>query len=241
MGRRDRFSEKTRLAKVVKNGKSAEPSPKSKPLGLEPRKAPSQKRAIQRVQYILDIVASLLDEVGAEAITTNLIAQKAGIPIGSLYQYFPNKHAILNAVGKRHLERVNEMFVGFLTVEVDEKGWPELIDKVIDAFAHLYLTEPGFVPLWSNIKLDPELEEIDRENNRFIATNVSDLFSKIVPGMKDNPEGEIISRIIVEVTDSVLSRWLREKNDRTLAERILRELKVMLKAYLNHFINEGKK
>ncbi|EPG73054.1 transcriptional regulator, TetR family [Leptospira fainei serovar Hurstbridge str. BUT 6] len=227
------------MTKSLKPGKAGELSSKAKPSELEPRKAPSQKRAIQRVQNILDVVASLLDEVGAEAITTNLIAQKAEIPIGSLYQYFPNKHAILNAVGKRHLERVNAMFMGFLSVEVDDTGWPELIDNVIDAFANLYLTEPGFVPLWSNIKMDPELVEIDRENNRYIASSVSNLFSRIVPGMKENPEAEIISRIIVEVTDSVLSRWLREKEDPVLAESILRELKVMLKAYLTHYI-EGR-
>ncbi|PJZ70989.1 AcrR family transcriptional regulator [Leptospira perolatii] len=227
------------MSKASKPEDAIESPQKSKSSILEPRKTPLQKRAIDRVQRILDVVASLLDEVGADAITTNLIAQKAEIPIGSLYQYYPNKHAILNAVGRRHLQRVNDMFSGFLNVEKFVSDWEQLVDNVIDAFAELYLNEPGFVPLWSNIKMDPELVEIDRENNRYIAGNVAELFASTIPGLKERAEAEIISRIMVEVTDAVLIRWMREKTDKVLADRILLELKVMLKAYLRQYIDTG--
>ncbi|TGK07034.1 TetR/AcrR family transcriptional regulator [Leptospira semungkisensis] len=217
------------------------PASQDKPDTSNLRKSPSQKRAIERVQYILDIVTGLLDEVGTEAITTNLIAQKAGIPIGSLYQYFPNKHAIISAVGERHLARVNDMVLNFIDSKPDMSNWESLVDQLIDAFARFYKTEPGFIPIWSNKNLDPQLVSIDRENNRAIADFLSNLFFGVIPWMKKKEEMTVMSRIMVEVTDSVLSRWLRERQDQALADGILQELKTMLKAYLNYYIQRGEK
>ncbi|PJZ67020.1 TetR/AcrR family transcriptional regulator [Leptospira wolffii] len=229
------------MSKAAKKRSFSASQPNDKSSELNLRKSPSQKRAIERVQYILDVVADLLDEVGTEGINTNLIAQRAEVPIGSLYQYFPNKHAILKAVGQRHLERVNAMILEFIKDKPDISHWEELTDMIIDAFAQLYKSEPGFIPLWSNKNLDPELVKIDRANNRMIADFVSDLFFGVIPWMKEKEEMTVMSRIIVEVTDSVLSRWLRESEDQILADGILQELKVILKAYMKHYIVQGKR
>nr|WP_232371458.1 TetR/AcrR family transcriptional regulator [Leptospira ainazelensis] len=204
---------------------------------MDPRKEPSQRRSIDRVQKILDVVAVLLERNGAEAITTNMIAQEAEIPIGSLYQYFPNKHAVLNAVGQRHLERVNLMLSEIFQSDLSGQNWEELIDLVIDSFANFYLTEPGFAPLWSSMKQDPELIEIDRENNLKISANVSRILSQF---QVDPAENNIISRIIVEVTDAILNRWIREQKDKEFSSRMIIELKIILKSYLTRYFPGGK-
>lgn len=204
---------------------------------MDPRKEPSQRRSIDRVQKILDVVAVLLERSGAEAITTNMIAQEAGIPIGSLYQYFPNKHAVLNAVGQRHLERVNQMLSAIFQSDLSGNSWEDLIDLVIDSFANFYLTEPGFAPLWSSMKQDPELIEIDRENNIKISENVSRILSQF---QVDPAENKIISRIVVEVTDAILNRWIREQKDREFSSRMIIELKIILKSYLTRYFPGGK-
>ncbi len=69
----------------------------------EPRKRPRQRRSIETVERILEAAARLFDEVGYAATTTNRIADVAGISIGSLYQYFPNKDALLVALADRHV------------------------------------------------------------------------------------------------------------------------------------------
>lgn len=204
---------------------------------MDPRKEPSQRRSIDRVQKILDVVAVLLERNGAEAITTNMIAQEAEIPIGSLYQYFPNKHAVLNAVGQRHLERVNQMLSEIFQSDLSGNSWEDLIDLVIDSFANFYLTEPGFAPLWSSMKQDPELIEIDRENNIKISENVSRILSQF---QVDPAENKIISRIVVEVTDAILNRWIREQKDREFSSRMIIELKIILKSYLTRYFPGGK-
>ncbi|NBP52207.1 MAG: TetR/AcrR family transcriptional regulator, partial [Actinobacteria bacterium] len=73
---------------------------------LDPRKAPRQDRSRRTVERILAAAAHIFDEDGYAATTTNEIAAMAEVSIGSLYQYFPNKDAILVALGRRHVETV---------------------------------------------------------------------------------------------------------------------------------------
>ena len=76
-------------------------------IALNPRKLPRQARSRALVDAILDAAARILEEQGREALNTNLVADKAGVSIGSLYQYFPNRDAIIAAVADRHGHRVH--------------------------------------------------------------------------------------------------------------------------------------
>ncbi|MGC2652467.1 MAG: TetR/AcrR family transcriptional regulator [Mycobacterium sp.] len=68
------------------------------------RKQPKQHRAVQTRQWLLDAAAQVFAEHGYAAATTNRIAERAGVSIGSLYQYFPNKDAILHALMDAHVD-----------------------------------------------------------------------------------------------------------------------------------------
>src|ERR1700760_3296451 len=72
---------------------------------LEPRKIPSQKRARTTVEAILEAAAYILVRDGWEKFTTNSVAERAGVNIASLYQYFPNKDSIVAELQRRHIER----------------------------------------------------------------------------------------------------------------------------------------
>jgi AcrR family transcriptional regulator len=73
---------------------------------LEPRKKPIQSRSTATVNAILDATIQVLLRVGKERLTTTRVALRAGVSVGTLYQYFPNKSALLQAVLKRHLDEV---------------------------------------------------------------------------------------------------------------------------------------
>jgi AcrR family transcriptional regulator len=75
---------------------------------LEPRKTPVQARSTASVNAILDATIQVLLRVGKERLTTTRVALRAGVSVGTLYQYFPNKSALLQAVLKRHLDEVTE-------------------------------------------------------------------------------------------------------------------------------------
>ena len=68
------------------------------------RRVPVQGRSLARVQRMLDACAELVDEVGYDGLTTTLLAERAGVAIGSVYQFFPDKRAIVQALTLRNLE-----------------------------------------------------------------------------------------------------------------------------------------
>ncbi|MEJ0098451.1 MAG: helix-turn-helix domain-containing protein [Pseudomonadota bacterium] len=70
------------------------------------RKAPRQARSRATIEVMLDAAAHILGERGWTGVTTNAVAERAGVSIGSLYQYFPNKLALVEAVRRRHLDEV---------------------------------------------------------------------------------------------------------------------------------------
>jgi AcrR family transcriptional regulator len=75
---------------------------------LEPRKSPVQARSTASVSAILDATVQVLRGAGKERLTTTRVASRAGVSVGTLYQYFPNKSALLKAALKRHLDEVTE-------------------------------------------------------------------------------------------------------------------------------------
>ncbi|WP_329741446.1 TetR/AcrR family transcriptional regulator [Dyella sp. A6] len=75
---------------------------------LSPRKKASQERSIMTVDAIVEAAARILETRGAEGYTTNVIAERAGVSVGSLYQYFPNKDSITNAL----IERETTILIG---------------------------------------------------------------------------------------------------------------------------------
>jgi AcrR family transcriptional regulator len=73
---------------------------------LEPRKSPVQARSAASVDAILEATIQVLLQVGKEQLTTTRVAVRAGVSVGTLYQYFPNKSSLLQAALKGHLEQV---------------------------------------------------------------------------------------------------------------------------------------
>jgi AcrR family transcriptional regulator len=75
---------------------------------LEPRKSPVQARSAASVDAILEATIQVLLSAGKERLTTTRVASRAGVSVGTLYQYFPNKSALLQAALRHHLDEVTE-------------------------------------------------------------------------------------------------------------------------------------
>ena len=75
---------------------------------LELRKSPVQARSAASVDAILEATIQVLLQVGKERLTTTKVALRAGVSVGTLYQYFPNKSSLLKAALKRHMDEVTE-------------------------------------------------------------------------------------------------------------------------------------
>jgi AcrR family transcriptional regulator len=103
---------------------------------LRARRNPSQGRAQHTVAAIFEATSLLAAEEGGEALTTNRIAERAGVSIGTLYQYFPTKEAIVEAMVKEERARVMRELDALLA-RTGEPGWPP--DAVVREFVRVYV------------------------------------------------------------------------------------------------------
>jgi len=110
------------------------------------RRVPTQERAQVTVEAMLDAVIKLLKRKGASSITTNRIAETAGVSIGSVYQYFPNKRAIFIALHERHISQVDGVL---------ERCLADGTDATLEEFIASLLL--GMIQLHD---ADPELSEL---------------------------------------------------------------------------------
>ncbi|HEY4066504.1 MAG TPA: TetR/AcrR family transcriptional regulator [Burkholderiaceae bacterium] len=106
------------------------------PIQLSPRKAPRQSRSQATVNAILDATARILVECGIKAASTNAVAERAGVSVGSLYQYFPNKGAMITALHARHGEEMMAVIQRALNQAMDatlEDALAGLIEAAVEA------------------------------------------------------------------------------------------------------------
>jgi AcrR family transcriptional regulator len=123
-----------------------------------PPRAPRrrQARGQRRINQLLDVAAQVFAEVGFEAATTNAIAACAGVSPGSLYQFFPNKDAMAEALADRFVARLRETQAIF-GPEIEYLPLDELIDHVIDPLVAFHVAHPGFQALFSGSIVSPRL------------------------------------------------------------------------------------
>ncbi len=110
------------------------------------RRRPKQRRARQTVEAVLDAVIRLLKRGGSDAITTNRIADVAGVSIGSLYQYFPDKRAIFTALHQRHIDQIDRM-VQTKLVEHAASSIEDLVRAMVEAMVDAHATDPELYEL----------------------------------------------------------------------------------------------
>jgi AcrR family transcriptional regulator len=110
------------------------------------RRRPAQRRALRTVEAILEAVIRILKLEGSGAMTTNRIAEVAGVSIGSLYQYFPDKNAIFAALHRRHLDEVDRLIKAAL-FEQAASSLEDLVRALIDAMVDSHSGDPELFEL----------------------------------------------------------------------------------------------
>ncbi|WP_420361930.1 TetR/AcrR family transcriptional regulator [Curtobacterium aetherium] len=107
------------------------------------RNEPVQARSSARLAGLLDAAAAVIDEIGFERLTTAMVAERAGASIGTVYRYFPDRIAVVEALAIRCTQRLASRFLE----AIDASGattWQEGCDALVEMTAEMYRTEPGF-------------------------------------------------------------------------------------------------
>lgn len=107
------------------------------------RRMPVQERSLDTIQQIYQGTSALLAEMPLEQITTSRIAEAAGISVGALYRFFPDKQEIIDAIAVRHMEEFRGRLQRLLVKSLLAKG-PEFLGRVVDAYVAFLDERPDF-------------------------------------------------------------------------------------------------
>ncbi|MFE2299965.1 TetR family transcriptional regulator [Streptomyces sp. NPDC059445] len=199
---------------------------KSVPHATSLRRAPVQRRSAERLTRILDACADLLDEVGYDGLSTRAVAQRAGVPIGSVYRFFGNKRAMADALAQRNLELYTERVTQSLS-ETGGGDWRAAMDAVLDEYLAMKRTAPGFslVDFGNQIPVGARYAEPN--------TRVADRLTDLLSGYLDRTPDDDLRRcflVAVESADTLVHLAFRV--DPQGDERIIEETRELLRAYL---------
>jgi AcrR family transcriptional regulator len=196
------------------------------------RRVPRQARARQKLARVLEAADRLLAEEGVEALTTTRVAAAAGVSVGTLYQYLPDRDAITEALAEGYLARLEDLMTSFAD-QAAKETWDDPVGLLVDAFAGLYRAEPGFRALWLGRGLTEVTREADVAHKRVMATGVHRVL--VAQGvLRDDEEAATACRTAFLAADAVIQEAFRA--DPEGAAGLLAHLKVMLRAYLERLV-----
>jgi AcrR family transcriptional regulator len=204
------------------------PSVTSGPL----RRVPVQGRSVARVKRMLDACAELVDEVGYEAFTTTLLAERAGVAIGSVYQFFPDKRAIVQALTMRNMEAYLDRLALRLGGGLDH--WWDGVDAAIDEYIDMHRTVPGFRTLHFGDVVDVHLLDEERDNNAVIASQLARVLVEQFQVI-ESLRLRFALEIAVEAADALIKMAFRRDPDGDMA--VLAEAKALIREYLQRHVD----
>jgi AcrR family transcriptional regulator len=191
------------------------------------RRKPVQQRSAQRVEKMLEACAQLIDDVGYDGLTTTLIAERAGVAVGSLYQFFPDKRAVVQELTLRNLDRfVRTVSSRFEQLELEH--WWDAVDAVFDVYLTMHREVPAFSRLHFGDVVDLRLLDPSKDNNAVIAEKLTALISEEF-GL-DPHELLLPLSVAVEAADAVLH--LAFRRDPAGDPTLVSEAKELVRGYL---------
>ena len=175
------------------------------------RNEPVQARSTARLAALMDAAAAVVEEIGYERLTTAMVAERAGASIGTVYRYFPDRIAVLQALGARNLERALSR-VTDEAANVKHDDWMTALHASMDILIEAFRNEPGFRSLRVGdvIDLRPAPNEIPFKS--ILATALLDsLIARF--GVPDNDEVRFAFETSIEISDALAARAFARNPD----------------------------
>jgi len=202
---------------------------------LSPRVRPVQQRAKETVDQILDNAAILLDEVGVDAFNTNLLAERAGVAVRSVYRYYPNKLAVIVGLAERQANEWQKLFADLLVPFAD----PELCafdawDDALDGYAAFLMQKQGRSAIHRAMMALPQLAELNRRDNDVLADLIVHAF--VARGVRPAEAPlKSIARVLLDTSDMAIDEALGRRG--RVSVPLFKELKLMHRSYLAIYLD----
>ncbi len=190
---------------------------------------PKQSRAKATVSAILQAAAQILAKDGWEGFNTNVVASRAGVSIGSLYEYFPNKQALVDAIADSHVSRGEALLVEAASSLPPGAAPHDIVKLLVRSIVALHEDDPRLHrALSSQVPISASLS---RRIEKLRAEAIAFLAEALDPHIGQN---RVAAQLLFDVADAVVHRWFVE-DDGTWAEpeRLAEQLQLMMRAYLD--------
>ena len=201
---------------------------------LQPRRNPLQYRSKRTVAKILEATAELLDEEGPEKLTTERVAERSDVNIATLYHYFPNKLALLRALAKQFADEQQDR-LDVIFSSRNERDWRETVDLLIDTGYEFNRGVKGALAAARAMQSHAALREIDLQRDARQSEFVAQLLAEL--GIKGSPaELQTRALVLLQTAGNAMNAaliWYPER-----ADAIIDEAKVMLKRYIEYYIEQ---
>jgi AcrR family transcriptional regulator len=182
---------------------------------------------------MLDACAELVDEVGYEGLTTTLLAERAEVAIGSVYQFFPDKRAIVQALAMRNMDAYLQGLSARFESETFTHWW-DGVDAAIDVYIHMHRAVAGFRTLHFGAVVAVHLLDVERDNNTVIADRLAELLVEQFQ-LIDRVRLRFALEISVEAADALIK--LAFRRDTTGDEAVIAEAKALIREYLHRAVD----
>jgi AcrR family transcriptional regulator len=158
------------------------------------RLVPRQKRSRDRFERILECAAQVMAEKGSEAFRMSDIVERTGVGFGSLYQYFPDKTAIIGTLAERYNAIGRDCLRHDLSaVNTTEDLHPALC-RIVDSYFQIFIDQPLMRDIWLATQADRALQKLDEEDGAYLSSLLSDTLRRVAPGIA-RPAVEAFSQL----------------------------------------------
>jgi AcrR family transcriptional regulator len=202
--------------------------PTGKPGG--PRKMPTQARSRARVADILKAAAALLSEVGYDGLSTNLVAERANVPVGSIYQFFEGKDDIVAALVKQFQDSILRLASEQLDAAGAKQDRRAFIARLIEGIAGIQAEASAFVCVFSGSASHPRFDSLARELRGTLMSHLDRVFAEAFPRLPGDDRGRMLAAWS-DITGAMIANLDRSKPGER--GKLLDELKTILCAYLD--------
>ena len=196
---------------------------------LNPRKSPTQARSAASVDAILEATIQVLLQVGKERLTTTGVALRAGVSVGTLYQYFPNKSALLQAVLKRHLNEVAEA-VEQVCREQKMNTLPQMATALITAFLQAKMRDVKTSIALYFVSSDVDGAKIAQQMGRRFHKAIAEMLATACEPLAKDPQ--LVASMLLSAMAGVSRRLLESDAPEEQFAPLRQELIVLVCAYL---------
>ena len=199
------------------------------------RRTPSQDRSREKYDLILNAAKALIGDRGNDSVSMREIARLSGVAPSSIYQYFPDKNAIIVAIMGSYFSDVEKLILS-VTQQADTVGQlAESLEFAVDRFYEMFLNEPALSTIWSGIQANTVLRDLDTADSIKNASLFADKLCELAPDTNKQRAFDA-SLLAIQMLGLTIRMTLTMKEE--LGTRLLDEFKTTVRLRFRELVGD---